>query len=155
MPTTVWVDYGQPAASAERQASAAVASHYAAPWREVRVEGLHPPNAGEFPGRNDLLVASARATAAAASIAVGVHAGTGYADCSPTWADAWSALIDAQDAGRASLVAPLLELSKKQVFDLARSLAVPIELTHSCEAGPLACGQCASCLDRLVDDARA
>lgn len=154
-PAAVWVDYGQPAAPAEREASAALAAHYASPWREVRVEGLRPPAAGEFPGRNDLLVAAARAAAAGASIAVGVHAGTGYADCSPAWAAAWRALIDAQDAGRASLIAPLLDLSKGQVLDLAQSLGVPVELTHSCEAGPVPCGQCASCLDRLTADARA
>lgn len=152
-PTAVWVDYAQPAAAAERKASQALAGHYAVPWRIVRIGGLEPPATGMFPARNDLLVAAARTAAGGSSVAVGVHAGTGYADCSPTWVAAWQSLLDAQDGGRTGLVAPLLELTKADVLSLARDLAVPLALTHSCEASSVPCGRCSSCLDRQGVDA--
>lgn len=154
-PTAVWVDYGQPSAAAEREASEALARHYAAPWSTVRIGGLEPPAAGVFSARNDLLVAAARTAAGGSSVAVGVHAGTGYADCSPTWAAAWQSLLDAQDGGRTGLLAPLLELTKAEVLRLAWDLAVPLAMTHSCEASSIPCGRCSSCLDRQGVDALA
>lgn len=154
-PAAIWVDYGQPAAAAERQASKAVAAHYSAPWAEMSARGLRPPGHGEFPGRNDLLVAAARAAAPLSSVAIGVHAGTGYADCSPQWATAWQTLLDAQHSGSVRLLTPLLRLAKSQVYILASELAVPVDVTHSCEAAPVPCGRCCSCGDRQALGARA
>ncbi len=154
-PTAVWVYYGQPSAAAERKASKALAGLYAVPWSTVQISGLNPPAAGVFPARNDLLVAAARTAAGGSSVAVGVHAGTGYADCSPVWATAWQSLLDAQDGGRTGLIAPLLELTKADVLRLARDLAVPLAITHSCEASSVPCGRCSSCMDRRGVDALA
>jgi len=153
-PHALWVDYGQPAAAAERRASRSIASHYSVRWLEVSLAGLQPPAAGEFPGRNDLLVAAAVSASGAASVALGIHAGTGYVDCSPGWAAAWQQLLDRQHHGRASLLAPLVDFSKAQVYALAADLAVPVALTHSCEASPDPCGACSSCLDRGLVHAR-
>lgn len=154
-PIAVWVDYGQPAAAAEREASKAIAAHYGTAWTETAVAGLRPPAAGEFPGRNDLLVAAARAAMAGRSVAIGVHAGTGYADCSVEWTAAWQALLDAQHRGSVNLLAPLVGLTKAQVYGQAVAVGVPVALTHSCEAGPVACGLCSSCADRTALDALA
>lgn len=38
--SALFVDYGQPAALAERAASRAVAEHLALPWRQVEFRGL-------------------------------------------------------------------------------------------------------------------
>lgn len=146
--SAVWIDYGQPAGFSERTASNRVAAHYRIPWREVVVKGLLPPAAGEFPGRNDLLVAVAGAAAPGAAIAIGVHSGTGYADCSPDWTDRWQDLITAQKPGAFGLFAPLVHLTKGQVYALARDQQVPFGLTHSCEAANDPCGCCTSCADR-------
>lgn len=152
--TTVWIDYGQPAAAGEREASKAIASRYGAAWIELGVAGLVPPAVGEFPGRNDLLVALAAAAAPGRSVAIGVHAGTGYADCSPSWAEAWQELLTVQHHGAAQLLAPLAGLAKAQVYALARQMGVPTVLTHSCEASAVPCGRCSSCADRRGLDAR-
>jgi len=151
---TVWIDYGQPAAAAEREASKAIASRYGVPRTELTVAGLLPPNAGEFPGRNDMLVALAAAAAPNRSVAIGVHAGTGYADCSPSWVDEWQGLLTVQHQGAVRVLAPLADLSKAQVYALAHQLGVPIALTHSCEASDVPCGCCLSCGDRRMLDAR-
>lgn len=146
-PSALWVDYGQPAAEAERIASRALAARFHAPWHEAAVGGLASPPAGEFPGRNDLLVALGAAFAGGGAVAVGVHAGTGYADCSPTWVNGWQAHLSSQHTG-GMLLAPLTEASKAEVLVMAEELGVPLELAHSCETGPTACGTCSSCADR-------
>ncbi len=93
-PTALFVDYGQPAAAAEDRASSAVAAHFGLLRERVAVTGLSLPSRGEIVGRNDLLLAVAHASAPGRDIALGVHAGTGYADCSPGHRDAWQMLLD-------------------------------------------------------------
>lgn len=144
----IWVDYGQPAAAAERKASRAIAEYVGVGWSEAAVHGLHVPAAGEIPGRNDLLVATARTCRPARSLAIGVHAGTDYADCSPSWVDGWQRLLDTQCHGVVSLLAPLLNLEKQEILALARDQGLPLDLTHSCERGEPPCGACLSCRDR-------
>jgi 7-cyano-7-deazaguanine synthase len=146
----LWVDYGQPAALAERTASQAVAAHYALDWQESAVRGVTVPPEGEVPGRNDLLVAVAQACVPKTSVAIGVHAGTPYLDCSDEWVRSWQALLDAQYSGVVVLLAPFVGLQKMQVMALARQYRVPLGLTHSCERGNDPCGSCSSCRDRAA-----
>lgn len=146
VPITLFVDYGQPAARAEEQASAAIAKCFGLVRECVTVSGLRIPRWGEIAGRNDLLIAATAAPGR--DIALGTHAGTGYADCSPEHRDAWQALLDVQHGGGVRILAPLLALTKPQVLALAANAAVPLQMTHSCEAGDAACGACRSCLDR-------
>ncbi|WP_407676014.1 7-cyano-7-deazaguanine synthase [Phycicoccus flavus] len=143
----LFVDYGQPAREAERTASTRVAAHYDLPWQEVGLTGMSVPQSGEIPGRNDMLIALARATLPGRSIAVGIHGGTEYADCSPAWTTAWQQLIDAQSGGVARILAPLLHRRKDEIISHARYSQVPIHLTHSCERANDPCGQCLSCQD--------
>lgn len=152
--TALWIDYGQPAATAELRASQAIAEMYGATWSRVDIRGLAPPAAGEFPGRNDLLVATATTFGGGASVAIGVHAGTGYADCSPGWVNGWQAHLAAQRPGGGTLLAPLIDASKADVLAVARDLAVPTHLAYSCEAGSDPCGRCSSCMDRAGSDVR-
>jgi 7-cyano-7-deazaguanine synthase len=154
-PTALFVDYGQPAARAEATASAALAAHFGLRLACVILDGLQIPAQGEITGRNDLLVAVARAAAPGRDVALGTHAGTGYLDCSPEHREAWQGLLDVQHAGIVRVLAPLLHLSKGEVLALAADRAVPLELTHSCEAGNVACDQCRSCRDRSGLRARA
>ncbi|OSY34389.1 preQ(0) biosynthesis protein QueC [Pseudonocardia autotrophica] len=154
-PTGLFVDYGQPAAKAEAHASTAIAAAFGLSRECVTIGGLSVPSSGEIIGRNDLLIAVARAAAPGRDVALGVHGGTGYADCSPEHRDAWQSLLDAQHGGAVRLLAPLLHLTKPEVLALAVDGSIPLGLTHSCEAGDTACGRCRSCLDRAILDARA
>lgn len=144
----VWIDYGQPAARAERAASRAIAAHYGLEWQEAAIQGVQVPPEGEVPGRNNLLVATALSCEPNCSVAIGVHAGTPYADCSAQWLDAWTRLLDVQHSGQVVLLAPLVALQKPEVIALARECGVPVGLAYSCEAGDVPCGQCLSCADR-------
>lgn len=147
-PTALFVDYGQPAARAEARASRALARHLGLVHRKLRLHGLSVPARGEIGGRNDLLVAIAQAVAPGGDVALGVHAGTGYRDCSPQHQAAWQALLDVQHDGQVRLLTPLLHLSKGQILRLAVQAGLPLTQTHSCETSDVPCGDCSSCRDR-------
>ena len=144
----VFVGYGQLALREERQASQRIASHFRLPWIEIDIQGLHTPAFSETRGRNDLLLAVASAASAAEAIAIGIHAGTPYADCSPVHAAAWQMLLDTQHRGARRLIAPLQTMTKLEVVALARGLNVPLPETYSCEDAGGPCGRCVSCRDR-------
>jgi 7-cyano-7-deazaguanine synthase len=82
-------------------------------------------------------------------LALGIHFGTAYYDCSAAFMKAIAALVAEHTDGRLTLLAPFLEWSKKQVYDYFISAKLPIELTYSCEAGTTEpCKMCNSCQDR-------
>jgi 7-cyano-7-deazaguanine synthase len=151
----LFVGYGQAAYAAERASSRAVAEGYGLPWDEVQLSGLRFGQ-GEIRGRNAFLVHLALLTLHVPScvIYLGVHAGTGYRDCSPELIDLIQSSLDFHTGGQVRLAAPFLEVQKADVYALAGSLNVPFELTYSCEAGTTPCGACASCRDRAMLDAR-
>jgi 7-cyano-7-deazaguanine synthase len=151
----LFVEYGQRAAEKERAAATAVAEAFGAGLRHARVS-IGPIVEGEIPGRNALLVHIALATAgpAPASIMLGIHAGTPYRDCTPAFVEAMQVSLDAHRDGTLQLAAPFVTWSKAEVYAYARVMAVPLELTYSCEAGTAPpCGTCPSCRDRELLDA--
>jgi 7-cyano-7-deazaguanine synthase len=149
----LFVDYGQPAASAERSSSTAIARHFGLAYREAAVNGITVPTGGEIPGRNDLLIALAAAVEPNVNIAVGVHGGSDYADCSPEFIENWQVSLDLQHGGTVRVTAPLINLTKADVIALGRDLAVPLALTYSCERSSSPCHSCRSCVDRADVDA--
>lgn len=151
--SALFIDHGQLAAEQERQASRRLAVRHGVPWSQVAVTGLEKVTFGEVRGRNDLLIALAVAHSPAPLVAVGVHAGTRYVDCSPAHQGAWQALLDVQHGGSRRLLAPLRDLTKAQVLALAREVGVPLRDTYSCEDARGPCGQCISCRDRGALDA--
>jgi 7-cyano-7-deazaguanine synthase len=84
-------------------------------------------------------------------LALGIHSGTGYYDCSAAFMKSMAALVAEHTDGSLILLAPFLDWSKKQVYDYFTGAKLPIELTYSCEAGTNgACAVCNSCRDRSV-----
>lgn len=144
----VFVDYGQRAVAEEREASRRIADHLGIRWQDLTVRGFEPLAFVEVRGRNDLLLALAAAATPATAVAIGTHAGTSYADCSPAHNAAWQLLFDTQYGGSRRLLVPLQELTKAQVVALARRLGVPLAATYSCEDAGGPCGACISCRDR-------
>jgi len=153
----MFVDYGQAAAAHEAPAAAAVACHFNIPLCTVTLRGLRPKAEGEIPARNAFLVsvAAMERPPSVLAIAVGVHAGTPYADCSERFINAAKQLLHFQGTP-VDVLAPFIDWQKQEVIEYARRRALPIDLTYSCEAGKLPpCGACSSCLDRRSLDARA
>jgi 7-cyano-7-deazaguanine synthase len=133
----------------EAAASRAVASHVGLDLAEIAVSGMPVPE-GEILGRNALLVHLAMTLMGQApgTVVLGIHAGTGYRDCTPAFVGAMQDLLDFHKDGIVRIHAPFVTLSKKEVFDLAVSCGVPLHLTWSCEvSGSAPCRLCPSCRD--------
>jgi 7-cyano-7-deazaguanine synthase len=151
--TGLFIDHGQAAAVCEARAVDAIASRFGIQVDQYFLGGSQGSvlGAGELVGRNAMLIFTALflTRARPGLLAIGVHAGTPYFDCSRSFVDTAARLVADHTDGRVRLVAPFIEWSKKDIFDYSKGEALPIELTYSCEAGtePV-CGLCASCLDR-------
>lgn len=149
--SAVFVDHGQAAVEYERVAVRSLAVALEIEVQELALTGAAPFGAGELVGRNAFLVFSALlATRARSSrIALGLHAGTPYYDCSPTFVDTINRAVAEHTDNAVQVIAPFIEWTKRDVYDYFIQQGLPIELTYSCEFGGVpACGVCASCLDR-------
>ncbi|WP_436626165.1 7-cyano-7-deazaguanine synthase [Sorangium sp. So ce136] len=149
--SALFVDYGQPAAAQEHAAGNRVALHYEVPLVAVGCHGLGRVGAGYVRARNALLLQIALAAAPfdAGHIAIGLHAGTPYADCSPSFVVEMQRCFDIYCDGKIRVVAPFLDEDKPAIVAFCHDRGVPIDLTYSCERGTTpACGACLSCLDR-------
>lgn len=144
----LFIDFGQAALEQERVASKRVAAWYGASWAEAVAGPIGARPASEVPGRNDLLIAVAASVYPTDHVAIGVHAGTPYVDCSQAHVTAWQSLLDLQYGGRRRLLAPLLLMTKPEIVRLGEMIEVPISTTWSCEAADGPCLHCPSCRDR-------
>jgi 7-cyano-7-deazaguanine synthase len=146
----LFVDYGQAALDAEQRAATRTAKllEIELLTRQVTGGGIQP--AGEIVGRNALLLSLGVCELGknGGLVAIGVHAGTSYYDCSIPFIDSMAKLIEEQTDGKTSLIAPLLTWSKAQIFDAFAQAGLSIETTYSCEASSEPCGECLSCADR-------
>lgn len=146
---SVFVDYGQHPRRAELESARRVASHFESTLAVVRISGFIVAD-GDIAARNLMLLACAanRALPRNRLVVIGVHAGTPYADCSPTFAKTVQEVLDVYSDGRVALWCPLLQFNKSQVFILADELGIDMTLLHSCERADTPCGKCPSCKDR-------
>ena len=150
-PTALYVDYGQAAARAENAAVSRVSKILGVDLYRVKHRGVNY-GPGEIRGRNAYLLHTALMEFPGSSgvVMLGIHAGTGYADCGPDFVELMQRSYEFHTQGAIHVAAPFVDWSKEEVFRLAEELGVPVERTHSCEAGDTACGSCRSCRDRQV-----
>lgn len=149
----LYIDYGQPASTAERRASQALAKHFGVRWAEVGVRFSRHLHSGFVPYRNGLLLALALVSKLPppATVTIGIHSGTEYIDSTERFVDAFQQVLDVSFEGSVVVSAPLLHWSKSSIVDYALQVGFPIQLTWSCEEGlEHPCGSCLSCLDRKM-----
>lgn len=149
--SAVFVEHGQAAADFERVAVRSVSSALGVDLLELSFTGAAPFGSGELVGRNAFLVFAAMfATRARTSrIALGIHGGTPYYDCSPAFVEVINRAVAEHTDNAVRVVAPFIEWTKQDVYNYFIRTELPIELTYSCESGGAPpCGRCASCLDR-------
>lgn len=82
------------------------------------------------------------------AVAYGAHAGDRdvYPDCRPEFVDVMRQAAMLCDWNNIKLLAPLIDLDKRQIVKLARSLKIDLKRTWSCyEGGAEPCGKCGSC----------
>jgi 7-cyano-7-deazaguanine synthase len=145
----LFVDYGHRAAEREAAAVTEIANCLGVDITRVGVSGLSIPR-GEITGRNALLLTVGLMTMGTTMgvVAIGVHAGTDYADCSPSFIRQMQLVFDTYTGGRVRIGAPFMDWLKGDIFRYSLEAGLPTSLTYSCEEGGMRpCGVCRSCHD--------
>jgi 7-cyano-7-deazaguanine synthase len=153
----LFIDYAHRSAERERAAARNVATHYGIPFSVVEVGGLAPlvSEKGFIMGRNMafVLLALMNVREESGAIALGIHSGTAYSDCSPAFVDLAQQVCDLYTEGRMKVEAPFVTWSKAHIAIYCLKNRLPRWLTYSCELGAdQPCGRCNSCKDLIVLD---
>lgn len=116
-----------------------------------RSKGEETETAAYVPGRNTFLLSLAASYAEQVG-AERVYAGftvRGFPDCRPEYVRAFNKMLKQGLFRRIEVVAPLIHMTKVDVYGLALQYRVPIEETRSClRPGKRPCGICSSCVTR-------
>lgn len=154
-PRTIWVDYGQAAKNGEFNAVQVLTSHFGVPLNVVEVQGLRwfvKETEDELRGRN-LFLASIGACSFLNShglIAMGIHKGTDYRDCTIEFQKQIDAVVRTISDGRLAMDFPFGALTKVDVAAFCKNRDIPVQLTYSCLKGLIPpCGECLGCQDRM------
>jgi len=154
--SALFVEYGQRAQQQERRAVRRISDAISLDVDSVAIHGL-ASRGGVIPARNALLLSTALMYSGGDTgiIAIGIHAGTGYADCTPMFVTQMQGVFDTYTAGGAMVGAPFLDWRKHQVWEFLDLAGYPKDLTYSCERGGVQpCGTCLSCYDLRALNAR-
>jgi len=145
----LFVDYGQLSAERELLAVERIRDSYGIPVTIVKCVGSKKHSAGFIQGRNAFLLHTALMNLNQSGIiAIGIHSGTTYLDCSSQFIKIMQASFDIYTDGRIMIDAPFIEWSKQDIWDYCKGQKVPVELTYSCENGvKQPCARCPSCQD--------
>lgn len=146
-----FVDFGQPAVKQEMRAATLVCQHYGIPLSITTVRSQAAFSVGEILGRNAFLVFAAVLVCGRTPgiIAMGLHEGPPYYDCTESFLKGIQAVVDGYSAGRIRVAAPFLKWGKRTIWEFCKEARVPVDSTYSCEMGGASpCGACLSCKDR-------
>jgi 7-cyano-7-deazaguanine synthase len=147
----VFFDFGQAAAAPEIEAVTKLADTLGIPVSRIQVAASKGFGTGELVGRNAFLLTAAIFLAGTQSglLAIGIHDGTPYYDCSPQFLARMKQVAQEHTNGRLDVIAPLLDWEKPEIYTYFQQSGLPVEATYSCESGTVPpCGTCASCRDR-------
>jgi 7-cyano-7-deazaguanine synthase len=154
---SIFVDYGQKAKEQEFISSKKIASHYDVPLTNLEILSSSHFSEGEIMGRNGflLMLALMYKPIEYGIIAIGIHSGTPYYDCSEGFINEIDRLAENYSCGKIKFEAPFVKWDKRMIVQYCRENDVPLNLTYSCEAGASPpCGKCLSCMDRRALDVR-
>jgi 7-cyano-7-deazaguanine synthase len=150
--SAVFIDFGQAARRQELAATARICELLGMDRTVIRLsaEPTRHFDGGEIPGRNLALISVASLFSRDAKIiAIGIHAGTQYFDCSALFAEKADRLVGECSDGKLTLFAPFISWTKQDIISYSRSEGLDLNLTYSCESGAMPpCGLCLSCRDR-------
>jgi len=153
----VFVDYGHPAQVAEGWKAFEYHGTTQTPLKVVHVFGLdlgemkNATGASVVPSRNLVLLAAASNAGAAMGadkILIGATSddSADYPDCRLESLEATSQAF--QLMGGLKVEAPLVNMSKCEIVEMARKLGIKASDAYSCyRRGPIPCGECASCVE--------
>ena len=149
----IYIDYGQAGAKFERQSVKRITENFQIPLFVYLYKNNKTFLEGEIPGRNAFLLFSAVLSNPnyEGILAIGIHSGTSYYDCSLSFLEDIRKIIINYTNGNIIVDAPFLHWTKIEIYHFCKENNVPISLTYSCENGlNPPCGHCKSCLDRRM-----
>jgi len=147
---SLFIDFGQLSKTKELKASQKIAKYYKIPYSLIKIKNNIQYGSGLLIGRNAFLLTTALINFKhdTGIIAVGVHSGTSYSDCSENFIHEMQAVFDIYALGCIRVGAPFLNWSKADIYNFSKKEKIPLELTYSCELGKKQpCGKCNSCKD--------
>jgi 7-cyano-7-deazaguanine synthase len=144
--------YGQANGQSEAQAAKQVAEYYKVEWQVAKLEFPLMKRKDEVVGRNAMFVVAAACNMPPPMrIALGIHAGPAYYDCSQSFVVDCQRVLDGYFVGTARVEAPFLKFSKADIANYCKANHVPMHLTYSClRQNYPPCGECSSCQDRTT-----
>lgn len=148
--SALFVDYGQKAAKHEIRAARFISKAYKVPLRILTLSNGKRWGGGCILGRNAFLLYTGLMNFKYESglIAIGVHSGTAYWDCSEDFILLTQNCFKSYSGGCISIDAPFLKWNKREIWDYCVRKKVPLKFTYSCELGKTQpCGRCLSCRD--------
>lgn len=148
--TALYIDYGQVASNREYRAAKIISKKLKIKLKKIVCEGYSFKNNGEIKGRNAFLLLAGlmKFSNDANILALGVHSGTPYFDCSPAFIKKMQKIFDGYTSGAVQIGAPFLNWNKANIWSYCRQEKIPLSLTYSCELGrKQPCGRCLSCAD--------
>jgi 7-cyano-7-deazaguanine synthase len=149
----IFIDYGQLSKNQEIVAASQVCTFYNIDLNIIKISGLGGWKNSFIPGRNGLLLQTALMSFpySFGIIALGVHAGTQYPDCSAIFIKQMQSIFDIYSHGQIMVGAPFIEWYKQDIWEFCKLNNVPTSITYSCEKGlKQPCGGCISCKDLEV-----
>lgn len=149
----LFIDFGQGAAVSEWEAAENVATYLEISVQRVKISNDTSFREGEIIGRNLMLTAIGLTFTSSdtSGIALGIHYGTSYFDCSSSFSKRLNTIIQDCSNGSTSLLTPFISWSKQDILEYSNNHHMPLEFTYSCEKqNTNPCGKCLSCLDRMA-----
>lgn len=142
-------EYGQPNAKTELESFNKICRHFAVEGKVINLG--FKPKSREFESvcRNALLLFAGASINLGVDVALGIHAGSPYYDCTPGFVRDCQRLLDGYFGGTTRIRAPFLGIPKKKIVEYGRNHNAPLHLTYSCQTkNDPPCGRCPSCLER-------
>ncbi len=151
---TLHVDYGQRAFKPEKKALQSICDHFKIGYRCLCFHGISwsTRNSDEIVGRNLFLAAIGILAYEATHglIAMGIHSGSEYVDCSPEFQSQLSCLARLLSRHHIDFDFPFGSWYKPEIIAYCKLYDIPVQLTYSCvDSDSDPCGLCLSCLERL------
>jgi 7-cyano-7-deazaguanine synthase len=146
----LFIDYGQKGIKYEALAAKRIADHYNIKLNTLALKKASTKAKGEIRNRNLFLISTAlmECSDKIHGIALGLHSGTNYLDCSHKFIQKSQQLIKLSGIN-IKLLTPFIEWDKGNIIQYLIQRNAPYKLTYSCESGAQnGCGECLSCLDR-------
>jgi 7-cyano-7-deazaguanine synthase len=106
----LFVDFGQASRQMEQRSVARLKDIIGISVDEIHVSSLSSHGIGQLTGRNAFLIFTALllGNCDSGGIAIGVHSGTAYYDCSPDFVEKIDALVRQCSGGKISILAPFV-----------------------------------------------